>query len=604
MSDRTMKRRQLLQTIAAWPLLRGLTWLGLPASGAAANAARTLRRVRPRDQSWPAAADWAKLNDAVGGSLMEVRALFDSCAPQADVCGELPIKNPFWIGDQAAGTQLSGLFDGWTPAPSAYAIKARNSADVVAGVNFARENRLRLVVKGGGHSYYGTSNAPDSLLIWTRSMSTVMLHDAFVGQGCSGRAAAVPAVSAGAGAVWIDLYDAVTTKGGRYVQGGGCMSVGVAGLLLGGGFGSYSKRFGTAAASLLEAEIVTADGRVRIVNECQDPDLFWALKGGGGGSFGVVTRLTLRTHELPKYLGGVGGRIKASSDDAFKQLIAQFIVFYREKLFNEHWGENIEIQPDNTLDIGMSCEGLDAAEMAQIWQPFLDWVRARPNEFSIPRPLRTGAGDGRTRWSPSNGGFKHDPREGAPAHHVWNQDNEGECGAYIYAYDSVWLPASLLDKSRQSELTTALFAASRYEMVRLHTNKGMAGASPETLAAVSRTATHPGVLDAFTLAIVASGDETPAYPGFPRQAMDMKKVRARAHEIGMAAAELRKIAPHAGSYLNEGSYFNPNWKQDFWGKNYSRLEAIKAKYDPDGLFFVHHGVGSEHWSPDGFTRLV
>ena len=100
--------------------------------------------------------------------------------------------------------------------------------------------------------------------------------------------------------MWTDLYDVVTTKGGRYVQGGGCMTVGVAGLTLGGGFGSYSKRFGTAAASLLEAEIVTADGHARVVNSCTEPDLFWALKGGGGGTFGVVTRLTFRTHELPK----------------------------------------------------------------------------------------------------------------------------------------------------------------------------------------------------------------------------------------------------------------------------------------------------------------
>lgn len=156
----------------------------------------------------------------------------------------------------------------------------------------------------------------------------------------------------------------------------------------------------------------------------------------------MVTRLTLRTHELPKYLGVAGGRIKASSDDAFRQLIGHFIAFYREKLFNGHWGENIEIQPDNTLDIGMACEGLDAAEIVQIWQPFLDWVRARPNDFSLPGPLRSGAGDGRTRWSPSNCGFKHDPRVRAPAHHVWYRDNEGECGAYLYAYDSVWLPAS------------------------------------------------------------------------------------------------------------------------------------------------------------------
>ena len=86
------------------------------------------------------------------------------------------------------------------------------------------------------------------------------------------------------------------------MQGGGCGTVGVAGLVSGGGFGSFSKNFGTAAAGLLEAEIVTADGAVRIVNACTNPDLFWALKGGGGGSFGVVTRLTLRTRELPDVL--------------------------------------------------------------------------------------------------------------------------------------------------------------------------------------------------------------------------------------------------------------------------------------------------------------
>ena len=72
----------------------------------------------------------------------------------------------------------------------------------------------------------------------------------------------------------------------------------------------------------------------------------------------------------------------------------------------------------------------------------------------------------------------------------------------------------------------------------------------------------------------------------------------------LAAAELRKIAPNAGSYVAENNYFNPNWQNAYWGENYSRLRAIKTKYDPDGLFFVHHGVGSEDWSADGFTRLT
>jgi FAD binding domain/Berberine and berberine like len=591
------------------PLLSGgLVELFSPWEAVEAIAATTKRRVRPTDRSWPNAASWARLKEDVGGNLIEVRAMFGSCAsaPDSAACRDATnyVKNPYWLGDQAAGTQVSGLLDGWTPALSAYAIKARSTTDVIAGVKFARENNLRLVVKGGGHSYYGTSNAPDSLLIWTRAMNRVTLHEAFVGQGCAGRIAPVPAVSAEAGAVWIDLYDLVTSKAGRYVQGGGCATVGVAGLLLGGGFGSYSKRFGTAATGLLEAEIVTADGRVRVVNECMEPDLFWALKGGGGGTFGVVTRLTLRTHELPKYFGGAFGKIQARSDSAFAQLIGRFIDFYGDNLFNPHWGENVHFHPDNMLELGMSCEGLDSVQVSEMWQPFFDWVKARPQDFTITEPLGSWAFDSRSRWDPSGHSWKPDPRDGVPKHHVWGRGNEGECGAFLYGYDSLWLPASLLKKSRQKQLTAAILAASRHGIVRFHINKGMAGAPPEVLKSVSQTATNPALLDAFTLVIVADGDETPAYAGFKRPPMDMSKAREKARGIGLAAAELRKIAPHTGSYLNEGNFFNPSWQEDFWGKNYSKLRAIKTHYDPEGLFFVHHGVGSEDWSADGFTRLA
>jgi len=156
------------------------------------------RRVRPSDPLWPNAASWAKLRAAVGGNLLEPRALFAACNtdPNSAPCTEAVknIRNPFYIGDQPAGTEVSGWLDAWTPAPSVYAVAARHAGDVAAAVNFARQHNLRLVVKGTGHSYLGTSNAPDSLLIWTRGMNTVRLHDGFVGQGCQGRSAPLPAV--------------------------------------------------------------------------------------------------------------------------------------------------------------------------------------------------------------------------------------------------------------------------------------------------------------------------------------------------------------------------------------------------------------------------
>jgi FAD/FMN-containing dehydrogenase len=254
----------------------------------------------------------------------------------------------------------------------------------------------------------GTSNAADSLLLWTRPANRIVLHEAFVGEGCSAVEAPLPAVTVEAGAMWVDVYDAVTTRIGRYVQGGGCVTVGVAGLIQSGGFGSFSKNYGTAASWLLEAEIVTADGVTRIANACTNPDLFWAIKGGGGGSFGIVTTLTLRTHKLPALFGGTLLTIKATSDAAFRQLIERFFKFYSDSLFNPHWGESVTLRPGNILAVRMVSQGLDKQQMENVWQPFLDWVRSSqdftfaeaPVIGSIPLGAIHNGGD-LPRWSAS-----------------------------------------------------------------------------------------------------------------------------------------------------------------------------------------------------------
>ena len=160
-----------------------------------------------------------------------------------------------------------------------------------------------------------------------------------------------------------------------------------------------------------------------------------------------------------------------------------------------------------------------------------------------------------------------------------------------------------LDMNFLGHLTNALFAASRHKMLRIFIHKGLAGAPPEALAATRLTATNPAVVDAFALVIIADGHGV-AYPGLARTTMDLAAAHKDARDIDLAAAELRKIAPNAGSYVSEGNYFNRSWQNEYWGTNYSQLRAIKTKYDPDGLFFVHHGVGSEDWSADGFTPLT
>ncbi len=147
-----------------------------------------------------------------------------SCSGRRTFIGgsEPQLKNPYAIRDDVFRTQMAGWLDVWDSTPGAYYLKARNGADVAAAVSFAVQNRLRLIVRGGAHSYHGLSNRPDSLLIWTRLMNDVTVIDAFTPQGC--KAAPVPAVSVGPGTVQGDVFNTVTVKGKRYVQGGAAPS--------------------------------------------------------------------------------------------------------------------------------------------------------------------------------------------------------------------------------------------------------------------------------------------------------------------------------------------------------------------------------------------
>jgi FAD/FMN-containing dehydrogenase len=626
-----MNRRAFFKVIGSAALLPFLPRRLLAAS-------TNFRRRRPSDATWPSQAAWKRLDDAVGGNLIPVDfplSVFktDPESAAAKLLAE-NIRNPYYLGDQPGLTQTLGWVDAWATKPSAYAVAARNAHDIAEAVNFARENDLRLVVKGGGHSYQGTSNSPDSLLIWTRHMHEIAMHTGFVPQGCEQTLQPQPAVTLGAGTIGMQAYDAVTTKGGKYVQGGGCTTVCLGGLVQSGGFGSYSKHYGTAAGSLLEAEVVTADGEIRVANACTNPDLFWALKGGGGGSFGVVSKMTLRVHDLPEFFGGANFTIKASSDDAYRNLIREFVSFYREHLFNDHWGEQAHVNPDNSLVISMTSQGLDPEQAKKVWQPFLDWVARSPNAYSIEGRVVIGSIPARNWWDvqwwkkhwpeiafPNPNGslltglldyslvhlmrqpvLEFDNRPGAGPNNAWWKGDGGQVGWFIWGFESLWLPASLLENDAQQRLADALFASSRYSGVELHFNKGLAGAPPDAIAGAQDTAMNPAVLTAFALAI-AGDAQGPAYPGIPGHEPSVEAGRKAAERVDRCMSQLRALVPDPGSYVSESNYFEKRWQNSYWGSNYPRLAEIKRKYDPDGLFFVHNGVGSEQWSADGFTKL-
>ena len=161
-----------------------------------------------------------------------------------------------------------------------------DAADVRDAVSFCTEHDVGVRARSGGHSYAGYSTASKGAVLDLRELNRITVD----------QEAATATV--GAGAQLIDMYTALAADG-LTVPAGSCPSVGIAGVTLGGGFGLAARHFGLTIDSLVGAEIVTADGRLRSVDPVSDPDLLWALKGGGGGNFGVVTAFTFKAHPMP-----------------------------------------------------------------------------------------------------------------------------------------------------------------------------------------------------------------------------------------------------------------------------------------------------------------
>lgn len=581
-ADTLVNRRRLL-----------LAGVGLSTGFLPLPQARAEMKSRPTGGDDP---NWAALAGRLEGRLAPVEWPLEYCLASSggEDCAAFfaSARNPYFLGDNPTLTQTLGWVDAWVSKPSARVLEAASAADISTAIRFAQDHKIRLVVKGGGHSYTGGSNAADSLLIWTRRMNAIDVHDAFTPIGSD--AEPVPAVSVGAGAMWGEVYKTVCAGTGRYVQGGGCLTVGVAGLIQSGGFGSLSKAFGTAAASLLEAEVVTADGVIRIVNAIRDPELFFALKGGGGGTFGVVTRVTLQTHNMPATIGAVFADISASSDEAYRTLIARMLQLYAEDLYNPHWGEQIGFRPDNVLRISMLCQGLSQEQAERAWSSFWVWLRDRPNDYAFSDPTVIVLG-GRQFWDPDflktlPGIVLTDEQPRANQDRIYWSGNREESGQFLHAFASAWVPGASLDPTSREMLVASLFEASRHWSISLHTNKGLAGApDPIRTRVRTETAINPVVIDSFALAICGA-EGSPAYPGVRGFEPDVGNARRQAERVRSAMRALKARVPAKGSYVSEADYFEEDWEAAFWGSNHDRLQRAKKTYDPDNLFRIHHGV--------------
>ncbi len=229
-----------------------------PTSAGSASASAT---ATSSAAAAPTKADWAQLGKSVQGTL------------------SLPSDATY---DQVRLTE-NPRYDGEKPLA---VLSVQDAKDVAAGLAFAQDHAIPVAVRSGGHSYPGWSGGgnPKALVIDCRPMNAVR-----VGNG---------SVTIGSGAALASVYDTVGNAG-RAIAAGSCATVGIAGLTLGGGVGVLTRALGLTADQVTSMEVVLADGSIKTVSEQSEPDLLWALRGGGGGHLGVVTSFELTTVAAP-----------------------------------------------------------------------------------------------------------------------------------------------------------------------------------------------------------------------------------------------------------------------------------------------------------------
>ncbi|TPX59328.1 hypothetical protein PhCBS80983_g02518 [Powellomyces hirtus] len=577
----------------------GLFALALTVQAAPAETtALKCRCLSSNPSCWPSPATFAAFNSTVDGGLTAISPPGKVCYPgphfNEAACNTARVNstNPYYRGDligatmyqknqgDAIGVDVCPVY----PTPngacrqgkvSVIGVDARTVAHVQKAVKFAADRNLRLAVKNTGHDQTGRSSAAGSFLLWTHNLRGITFTDSFATSSCPAQRQ-VPAVTLAAGEQFGNVYREAE-KRGLVVVGGAAQTVGaVGGFLQGGGHGPLTRSYGMASDQVLEFQVVMADGTLKTANPCINPDLFWALRGGGGGTFGVVTSVTVKTYPTPKTaLALYGITTKVPGDvAAAKALISNFINIQPE----------FEAQGTSGY-IGFSLGGIQM----QIFQP-------NGTEATIAaamKPILDHATLDKYNVTGGQGAF---PTFFTAFDAAGCITNPGLCTERVGTNSAI---ASRL-------IPTAQFSTQTGKDALANTIFGMLDAGAKfmlthlvTGGAIAKIPVHDSaVLPAWRNSLwhLLIGNGWTANATAPEIAAN------RAASTSQAQL-MRNLAPASGAYINEADAKEPNFQQAFWGNNYPRLFKIKNTVDPKGLFYCKLCVGSEKWSADGNCRL-
>ncbi|KEP47286.1 putative isoamyl alcohol oxidase [Rhizoctonia solani 123E] len=438
---------------------------------------------------------------------------------------------------------------------SPYYITVKTAADVTQAFAFSKRTGVPLSIKNTGHDHAGRSTAPGTLALWINYSTT------FVPEGCN--QAGVPALTYGAGQDMESLYMFAEANNITFI-GGSARTIGAAGgWLQGGGHSILSNTYGLGVDRVLQFRVVTPDGHALVANACQNQDLFWALRGGGGGTFGLVLEATSQVvpNRVPTIVRPQSSYITWQLTPTPDNVRSLFAILVENSLgwSEEGWGGYIF--PTTSI---LANPKLNATQAADSLKPLTDFLK--------------NASDGST---------------GAGAQAQWGE------------YPSLWqLLSTILNDTDtvepvHSTLASRLIPQSAFSSSNRATLLEAMMASWSTTNNVAYFMTTP-----FSYQVPKSEQGSTSVSQAWRGAVwhaiasaswawDAGAEEANKGYLKASSAmnPLRAITPGGGAYQNEADVYEPGASTSFWGSNYPQLNAIKQKYDPDGLLGCWNCVG-------------
>ncbi|EXK25348.1 hypothetical protein FOXG_17560 [Fusarium oxysporum f. sp. lycopersici 4287] len=538
-------------------------------------------KTMPGDALFPNSIVWKVLDLVTGGALIKTVPIGAVCyqnsgAYNADRCVTVVDQwsNSF-LHEEDPTSVMSPVYEGLTCQSSenpsgtcklggypAYVIDAQNVGHIQLAINFARTLNLRLVIKNTGHDFNGRSVGAGALSIWTHRFKSIKYYKTYKTSSYSG-----PALKVGAGVIGQELYAAAEQYGVTAVGGEG-LSVGYAGgYLAGGGHSPMSPKYGMGADQILSLEVVTADGRFITCNENQNTDIFWALRGGGGSTFGVVTSYTVKA--FPKTnVAVMSFSFSTSSTLSYDNFWLAVRAYWKLiPTFNaagnyEYW--NVWHTGAETLTFSMVpwfAPGMTLAELkvlaAPLFQTFEDLGVDIDVTLEAEYPSFQGA------WK---AGF---PRELVG-------------GAVSKTAGRLFPKANFVDEAKFNATYAALKGLSdKGGQIIGFGITGGPGPYPDN-------AVNPAWRDAAMWAIsVINWDEGSSWDVIAQKSKLLTNEWMK---------PWRDVTPSGGAYASEADVTEPNFKQSFYGTDkYNRLLGIKDDVDPTGLFYALQAVGSDRW---------